>query len=169
MSPIEPPDSFALAACEGWLELGNPDEAAAEWARLSLPARRHPAALELHWHLLAHRQQWDEAVEVGDQLIACSPEDVDGWLHRAYAIRRSRTGGLQAAYDALHPASALFPENETVAYNLACYTNMLGRPDDGWEWLLRAVQLSKSPGRIKAMALLDPDLESLRPRITGLR
>lgn len=169
MPPLEPPDTILLSACEGWLELGNDEEAALEWDRLSPSARRHPAALELRWHLLARTANWEEAMAVGDQLVAIAPEICAGWLHRAYAVRRAASGGLPQAYETLLPAASLFPEDETVAYNLACYTVQLGRPDDGWEWFLRAIQISKNAARVKSMGLADPDLEPLRDRIRGMR
>ena len=169
MPPLEPPDNFVLAACEGWFELGNLREATAEWDRLSPRGRRHPAALELRWHLLAHQESWDEAVEAGDQLVACHPESCTGWLHRAYAVRRASRGGLAQAWDALRPAADLFPEQETVAYNLACYATQLGRTDEGWEWYLRAFQLSKNTEETRGRALIDPDLAPLYARIRQLR
>lgn len=168
LPPLEPPDTFTISACQGWLELENTEEAAAEWEQLSPAGRRHPAGVELRWHILARRCQWDEAVEAGDELVATMPESSAGWLHRAYAIRRAKTGGLQQAFDALHPAAALFPEEDTIAYNLSCYLTQLGRPDDGWEWFLRSVQISKEPDRVKKMALADPDLEPLHKRVREL-
>lgn len=169
MPEIEPPDTFALAACQGWLELGNPGEAEAEWNRLSARVRHHPAALALRWSLCAARARWDDAVEVGDELVACAPGSCVGWLHRAYAVRRASRGGLPAAWEALRPAADLFPDEETVAYNLACYATQLGRPDEGWEWLLRAIQIAKEAPRIRQMALADPDLAPLAARIALLR
>ncbi len=163
--PLEPSDSFAISACQGWLELGNSDEATAEWEHLSPAARRHPAGLEMKWMLLAHRCQWDEAVGVGDQLVVCAPDSCAGWLHRAYAIRRAKSGGLQQAFESLHPAAALFPEVDTIAYNLACYSTQLGKPDEGWEWYLRTLQIANEPARVKQVALNDPDLEPLYQRI----
>lgn len=160
---------MALSACEGWLELGNLPEAIAEWARLSLPAQKHPIALELRWHILARKENWAEALEVGDQLIALAPESCAGWLHRAYAARRAPGGGLRQAYDALLPAATLFPAVDTVAYNLACYTTQMGQLDDGWEWFLRSLQITQDPPRIKAMALADPDLAPLAERIREVR
>jgi hypothetical protein len=168
MPPLEPPDTFALAACEGWLELGNPAEAEAEWERLSHACRHHPAALEIRWHILARGERWIEAVAVGDELVACAPDSCAGWLHRAYAVRRASPTGLSDAWEVLRPAADLFPGEETVAYNLACYATQLGRDDEGWEWFLRALQISSDPARVRRMAVLDADLTPLLPRIQGL-
>lgn len=168
MQPIQPPDTMILAACEGWLELGNPAEAALEWEQLSRSAKDHPAALELRWHLLARSEQWADAVLVGDALVACAPESCAGWLHRAYAVRRAPDGGLAQAWEVLRPAADLFPTEETVAYNLSCYATQLARPDEGWEWFLRALQISSDPERLKRMGKRDEDLLPLRERIQAL-
>lgn len=168
MEPLNPPDTHHLSAVEGWLELGNPREAVAEWDRLSPMARHHPAALELRWQILACQQDWDTAVEVADELVTLAPDTPAGWLHRAYALRRASTGGLTQAWDALHPAADHFPEQDIIAYNLACYATQLGRLDEGWEWYLRALQISSDTRRVRRMALIDRDLEPLWDRIRGL-
>ena len=172
-APLDPPplaasDSHCLLAVEGWLELGNPREAAAEWEKLTPAGRHHPAALERRWQILAHTQSWDEAVEVAGSLITALPDVAAGWLHRAYALRRSPQGGLGAAWDALYPAAQRFPKEEVVAYNLACYATQLGRADEGWEWFLRALQITADSKAIRRMGLEDVDLKPLWPRIRGL-
>lgn len=165
MQPLEPPDNHHLAAAEGWLELGDPREAATEWNRLAPGARHHPAALELRWQILARLEHWPQAVLAADELVALEPESPAGWLHRAYALRRSPAGGLQQAWEALHPAADLFPEEPIVAYNLACYATQLGQLDDGWEWFLRALQIAPDTRAVRRMALADEDLKPLWDRI----
>lgn len=168
MQPLDAPDRHHLAAAEGWFELGNPEESALEWERLSPVGRRHPAALEVRWQLLARAGDWDGAAGVADQLVAGAPDVSVGWLHRAYALRRAREGGLERAWAALRPAAERFPEEDIIAYNLACYATQLGRPDEGWEWFLRAMQISGDPKRVRRMGLMDDDLAPLRDRIRGL-
>ncbi|MBX3748122.1 MAG: tetratricopeptide repeat protein [Verrucomicrobiae bacterium] len=169
MQALQPPDHHHLAAAEGWFELGNDFEAAAEWDRLSSTARQHPAALELRWHIAARRQDWEHALALAGELVARAPGLPVGWLHRAYAFRRTPQGGLQAAWDALLPAAQHFPEERLIAYNLACYAACLGRLDDAWEWFLRASQIAGDARTLRQLALKDPDLEPLWPRIRGLR
>lgn len=168
MHSLEPPDTHHLAAAEGWFELGNAVEALAELDQLTPPSRSHPVALEIRWQILAQRQAWEAAVEVAESLVHQAPESPSGWLHRAYAVRRSRSGGLPQAWSILHPAAELFPEHELIAYNLACYATQLGRPDEGWEWFLRATQISKDPPRMRRLALSDEDLRPLWDRIREL-
>ena len=162
---MEPPDSHFLSAAEGWLELGNPAEALGELDRLSAKGKVHPAALELRWQVHASKPDWDAAHLVAEQLVNRHPDVCAGWLHRSYALRRSTHGGLEKALESLRPAADLFPEEATVAYNLACYLTQLGKVDDGWEWFLRSIQISKDLAHMKSMALRDPDLEPLRDRV----
>lgn len=168
MQPLQPPDPHFLSAADGWLGLGNAREALSEWDRLSQEGRRHPAALEIRWRIFAHLADWDQALEVAENLVATAPEHCAGWLHRAYALRRASQGGLEQAWDALHPAADKFPEEDVIAYNLACYATQLGRPDEGWEWYLRAVQISGDGKRVQAMALRDDDLKPLWDRIRAM-
>ena len=169
MVTITPPDSHHFRAAQGWLELGLPREAIAEWDRLSAATRRLPSALDLRWRISAALADWDQGVALGEQLIALAPASADGWLRRSYALRRSAQGGLQSAWEALRPAADQFPEEETIAYNLACYATQLGRVDEGWEWFLRALVVSTNTANVRRLGLSDDDLRPLWERIKGLR
>ncbi len=162
---MEPPDCHFAAAAEGWLELNQPDEALVELDRLSDESRLHPRILELRWQILATLGRWAMAHRVAEELVRHHPEACAGWLHRSYALRRAPDGGLERALEALRPAAELFPEEVTVAYNLACYQTQLGRLDEGWEWFLRAVQIAKAAPGLRDMALGDADLEPLWDRV----
>ena len=86
-----------------------------------------------------------------------------------FALRRATGGGLQRAWEALRSAADQFPEEETIAYNLACYATQLGRLDEGWEWFLRALVVTSNSANLKRVGLEDGDLEPLWHRIRGLR
>lgn len=168
--PLEPPDSHLVRAAEGWVELGLPDEAEVELSRLAPGTAGHPQVLQAQWAIHAHRKEWGLAHTVAESLVQTVPEDVVGWIHRAYATRRMPGGGLQAAWDALRPASELFPDETIVPYNLACYACQLGKPDAARHWLGRAFSIAaKHQAResLKQMALADPDLVQLRGEITA--
>ena len=167
-SKLEPPDSIHLRAAIGWLELGNPSEAADEVARISHQVLGHPDVLEVRWQICAATKSWDAALPIGAQLVETAPDRVDGWIHRSYALRRSRDGNLEKAWEALLPAAKLFPEQPIVPYNLACYAAQLARPDEAWEWLQQAIRAGGGLGEIKRMALADRDLEPLWARISKL-
>src|SRR6266487_2080763 len=121
MVPLGPPDAHFLSAAFGWFELGNLPEAKAELERIAPALRQHPLVLEIRWLIHAQEKNWEEGLVVACALVEAAPERPSGWLHRAYALRRVKNGGLQAAWDALLPAFDKFPGEPTIAYNLACY------------------------------------------------
>jgi Flp pilus assembly protein TadD len=161
---LAPPDNLHFDAVQGWLMLGDPASAREELAQLSPAARLVPEVLELEWALHAETQSWREALEAAQRLIAVAPDRASGWIHRAYARRRVPGGGLDQAWADLRPAHDRFPRNYLIAFNLACYAAQMGRPDEAWDWLARAVGLGGRDG-VVPMALADRDLEPLWPRI----
>ena len=168
MSPLEPPDTHHVSAAIGWLELGNPAEAGEELARISGSALEHPDVLETRWAVCAAGRSWEAALDLAELLVVKSPERVTGWIHRAYALRRIKAGSLRRAWDALRPAFEKFPKETIIPYNLACYAAQMGRLDEAWEWLHKAMAAAESVNRIKQMALADPDLQPLLERIKAL-
>src|SRR5262249_26290660 len=103
-----------------------------------------------------------------EMLISVAPDRSSGWVHRAYALRRVKQGGLPLAWAALRPAFEKFPREEVIPYNLACYAAQFGRVDEAWEWLQKTIQAAPDASRIKERALADPDLQPLWDRIRGL-
>lgn len=170
MNPIEldPADRHVLSAVQGWLLLELPDEAAAEWPRLTPAGRVTPAALHLRWQTFAALRDWEQGLAAADELVARHADDPAGALFQAYALRRVAGGGLGRAWLVLHAAAEKFPAVDTIAYNLACYAAQLGRTDDAWEWYLRAIQLSGDHAGLTVVALADDDLQPLWPRIREL-
>ena len=168
MLKLEPPDTFHLSAAVGWLELGNPSEAADEIARIRDGYIDHPDVLEVRWSICSAGGSWDGALEVSERLVQVAPERSAGWVHRAYALRRSKGGGLQLAWDALRPAFEKFPKEPIIPYNLACYAAQFGRLDEAWEWLHKAMESGGDVSSIKAMALGDADLAALWDRVKTL-
>jgi tetratricopeptide (TPR) repeat protein len=168
MTEVPPPSKHYLSAALGWLELGNPFEAGEEIARISPEYLEHPDVLDLRWQICAAGRRWKPALEVADLLMQKAPENASAWLHRAYALRRVEGGGLAQAWDALFPAAERFPNEPVVPYNLACYAAQLGRLDEAWEWIHKAIKAAGNAEHIKTMALADPDLKPLWDRIREL-
>ncbi len=152
----------------GWLELGNPTEAGEELARIRTELLDHPDVLEVRWDVCAATHSWEAGLLVAEKLVEIAPDRASGWLHRAYALRRTSGGGLPAAWDVLLPVHQLFPKMPLVSYNLACYAAQLGRLDEAWDWLHKAMEAAGDVATIKSMALRDTDLEPLRERIQSL-
>jgi tetratricopeptide (TPR) repeat protein len=156
-----------LQAAQGWLGLGLPADALAELDGIPPGQQRHPAVLETRWMICAEQMNWDVAVTVAEDLIAQAPDDANGWLHRAYALRRSNKGGLAEARQALSPAVEKFPDEPVIPYNLSCYACQLQQLAEARIWLQRALKVGKK-AEIKGMALADADLEPLWDEIRKL-
>jgi tetratricopeptide (TPR) repeat protein len=168
IAKLQPPDTFHVSAAIGWLELNNASEAAEEIARISPQFLDHPDVLEVRWAACAMLRSWEAALEIAEKLVARHPDRDSGWVHRAYALRRIKGGGLKAAADALRPAVEKFPKVSTIPFNLACYAAQLGRLDEAWEWLQKAIKAAGSVDTIKRNALADADLEPLWERVRTL-
>lgn len=157
-----------LEAAEGWLMLGNPQEACAELEKIPEASKQHARVLDMRWQIAAAMRDWDRALDIATTLLKLNPEDPTGWIHRSYALRRSKAGGLQQAWDALAPAVAKFPRVSTIPYNIACYAAQLGKLSEAWDWLHRAVEVAEDVGAIKQMALADEDLRPIWERVRSL-
>lgn len=167
MKELEPPDSHHVSAVLGWLGLGLVEEARDEITKISLTNISHPAALDARWQVAAYEKNWDEALEIADLEVRVSPNNPGTWLHRAYALRRVRAGGLVAAWGVLSVAAKKFPEESVIAYNLACYACQMHDLDRAREWFFRAMRIGGKE-EIKKMALEDEDLKPLREEIEKL-
>ena len=89
-----------------------------------------------------------------------APDRVSGWIHKAISLRRASGGGFENAKALLLEAAKLFPEDDTVQYNLACYCAQLGQLDAAQEHLDKSYELGDAK-QIKLMALDDEDLKPL--------
>ncbi len=96
------------------------------------------------------RLSW--AVKSADRAASC--------VHKAYSLRRSSAGDLERAKAVLLEAAKLFPDDDTVQYNLACYCAQLGQLDAAKEYLGKSCELGDA-AQIKLRALDDEDLKPL--------
>ena len=165
MPALEPPDTHHLSAALGWLELGNPVEAGEELARISASSLEHPDVLEIRWAVCAASKSWEAGLRAAELSVLKAPDRVSSWIHRAYALRRVKDGGLLPAFKALRPALEKFPNEPIIPYNLACYLAQLGDVEDAWEWLQKSFQAAGDAKQMKSMALSDKDLQPLWERI----
>ena len=161
---LEPSDIHRLNAAHGWLGLNSPADARAELDAIAPAQQSHPAVLETRWMLCAHEENWDDALLVAELELNTRPENSSGWLHRAYALRRTDGGGLAPAWEALLPAAEKFPTEPVIAYNLACYACQLNQLETARSWLQSAVKIAGKED-IQKMALVDDDLKPLWPEI----
>jgi tetratricopeptide (TPR) repeat protein len=164
--PLEPPESYGVAAAVGWIELGLVKEALRELEALG-PHREHPDAQEVWWTLLAASRRWEEALRCAQSVVQSDPDRAGGWINVAYSLHE--LGRTQEAYDALAQVVEKFRGREhfVIPYNLACYQCRLGHPEEAWRWLRKAVERCDSR-TVKAMAADDPDLAPLREQLRDL-
>jgi predicted Zn-dependent protease len=155
---LEPPDSHHLSAAEGWLLLGNHREANDELKRITLQARFHPDVLLVRWEIYARDQHWEFAHTIAHGMVALTPDEPVGWINRSFALHQMKR--TQEAWRSLLPAARKFPNNPTVAYNLACYACQLGLLEESSKWLQKAIATGDAE-KIKTLARQDPDLEPL--------
>lgn len=160
MKPLDTPDIHHVRAAEGWLELGDETEALRELENISPPEKNHPVVLELRFQILAKKGEWDACRVIAGTITRQLPDFAGGWLHLAYATRRAKGGSEQAAFDILQPISAIFPDEPTIPYNLACYVCQLGDLPEARRWLKRAFAIGDKK-QMKLMALDDADLKPL--------
>jgi Flp pilus assembly protein TadD len=165
---FEHPDNLLFDAAMGWSMLGNVREAVNELRSLTPAGRDQREVLELLWGLHAELKEWAESLAVAERLVEIAPESTFGWIHRAYSLRRAPDGGLEKAWHVLRPAADLFPGDQTIPFNLACYATQMGRLDEAWTWLQRAMDAAGDVRIIKEMGLADEDLKPLWTRIHAL-
>ena len=165
MSALQTSDIHHLSAAEGWLELGNAREAQADLDCISDAAQGRLEVLAVRWGILAQFKSWEECVVVAERILELAPEEIFGWIHRSYALHELKR--TEAARDRLQPAFRLFPQDETIPYNLACYECQLGNLAAARDWFRRALKLHDRAD-LKAQALDDPDLKPLWSEIRKL-
>jgi tetratricopeptide (TPR) repeat protein len=165
VKPLEPPDSHYVLAAQGWLELGDHREAAAELEKIGKRCRTHPDVLELEWSISAAAKDWNACVDAAERQVKAAPKSPAGWIHRSFALHVLKR--TKEAADLLLPAARAFPKDWLVRYNLACYACQMGNHAEAWDWLQNAFELGDER-QIRLMALEDADLKDLRSRIKAM-
>ena len=159
------PDRHRLNAAEGWLDLGDHEEAEAELRQLSPGARETNDYFNLHWRLLVLRRQWSLALQTAQTQIEVAPDHPSGWINLSYCLHElDRT---TEARETLKKVVRKFNDLPVVPYNLACYECQLGDIEASKRWLLRAIRVGKRQ-EIIHMAQQDDDLRPLWPSLESL-
>lgn len=165
MQELDFSEYHRLNAAIGWLELGNPREAEAEFLALEPRHREHPDALEVQWRICASRKDWPQALEVAHKLQLSAPDNPAGWIDRSYTLHELKR--TREAWDLLLPAAQQFPKIGIIPYNLACYACQLGDLESARKCLEAAIQC-KGKDEVKKLALSDTDLLPLRDFVEAL-
>src|SRR5580765_5841699 len=108
VKPLAHPDSFHLRAARGWLELGNPLEANEELEKIAPALGMHPDVLEVRWQISAKAKQWEACIDLAERIIALTPDNPFGWIHRSFALHELKR--TQEAWDNLIRVIKKFPK-----------------------------------------------------------
>jgi tetratricopeptide (TPR) repeat protein len=159
---ISLPDRHYVNAAEGWLELGNPEEAKRELAQVAPHLRLHPDVLEMSWRIFARKRDWEGALNIAQAMTRLACERPDGWIYLSFSLHElSRT---REALEILLEIVERFPEVSAISYNIACYACQLGLLPEAEKWLHNAFSHGNSL-ELKLMAADDPDLKPLWPKL----
>jgi Flp pilus assembly protein TadD len=116
--------------------------------------------LNLRWLIYSHHEQWDACLDIATAIVKMTPDRVSGWVDKALSLRRANGGGVEKAKAVLLEAVKLFPGDDMIQYNLACYCAQLGQLNAAKEYLEKSYELGDAQ-QIKLMALDDEDLKPL--------
>ncbi len=164
MESLSVTETRCLEAAEGWLGLGNWQEAKAELDGISPKIREHPAVLCMRWNIHAAAKQWELAAVVARKLSQLVPDLPFGWIQLAHSLHAlDRT---EEARNVLLPVVARFPRQSFMRYKLACYACHLGHFQEARQWLETALDLGDSK-EVAKMALQDPELKPLWLSVAG--
>jgi hypothetical protein len=78
MDPLPWPDQNHLQAAEGWLELGNAQEANQELEQITPSLRAHPAVLDLRWKIYAEAKKWPACLDIATAITKLAPDAPTG-------------------------------------------------------------------------------------------
>ena len=160
LAQLQHPDPMHLEAAAGWIQLGDYNSANDELEKIRAEWRAHPDVLDLRWLIYSHHKQWDACLDIASAIVKIASDRVWGWVHKAYALRRATGGGIEKAKPVLLEAAKLFPDDDIIQYNLACYCAQLGQLNAAQEHLDKSYELGDAK-QIKLMALDDDDLKPL--------
>ena len=90
------------------------------------------------------------------------PKRLPGWLHQARCLYH--LGKVHEAYHLLVDVVELFPENQTIRYEIAVYAAERGLLQESVEWLRLAFK-NDTDGAYRLKALNDPKLSEVWDRI----
>lgn len=161
MTQLQPPDSHHLRAAEGWLGFQAFDAAAKELESIRPELRNHPQVLEVRWALAANAGRWNEALAISVSLTKLMPEKPEVWIYQGSAL--AELNRHDDAHVILLQGHQRFPQDEILAYDLACVCCALGREDEATEWIRQAI--AKVGDEIHKRAMEDPDLKRIHGRL----
>ncbi|MCF3650071.1 TPR end-of-group domain-containing protein [Synoicihabitans lomoniglobus] len=114
--------------------------------------------MRLRVELYHQSKQWRRLAMAGESLADLAPEEEQGWISWAYALRELER--VADAQDVLWRAEPAHGKTSAVLhYNLACYACLLGDLKEAKRRLAMAVKMDDE---FESSAWDDPDLAALR-------
>ena len=141
MQDLTPEERRHLDAADGWLGLGDLDEARAELDQISSTGQSHPDALHLRWNVSATAGAWVDCLDIALSLTRLAPDRHMGSLHVALSL--CNLDRFEDAIPVLEKAIERFGERPEFALTLAsCYAKRgdMARATQNME---RAVELAE--------------------------
>lgn len=151
-------DIHHLRAAEGWLQLGNCEEALAELDNIAPLYRAHPDVLALRWEIYRRAKKWDYALAVAEGLAEAAPNDPRGWIKLCQTLYFTKK--VQQAYDLATLKLRDFLSHWEFHYDIACYACLLGKRQEAEDFLKKAMELGDAK-QVTLLARADKDLEAL--------
>lgn len=155
-----------LEAADGWLGLGDWQEADKELDCLAPEMRDQPEVLHVRLRSFTASARWSQANAVAAQLLKLKVTDPSMWITFANLMREQ--GFFRAGRLTLSTAVDLFPKDPFIHFNSACMECLCGRLEQALERVREAIQLGPRKKVITA-ALQDADLRPIRAEILAMQ
>ncbi len=155
---LQAPDKHFVSAAQGWLDLGNTEEAELELNNVGYWSRVHPEVLMVRWKLVARMKKWERSLDVARTMIRTSDDRPSGWVCLAYSL--CHLDRNEEAHAKLEEAHYRFPKVSAIAYFLTRLSVKLERMEDATRWLSVWNELVESDDQRKS-ARRDPKLKAL--------
>lgn len=144
-----------LLAAEGYLELDMPQEALKELDGISKERKCELHPLRLRLRALIGLGDWAPCVTLAAAAARRFPEEGEFFLQWAYALHKSKPGGVREVIDA---APESLRRSGFLQYNLARFEAQDGNFEEARSYLREAFQLNP----VMALnARRDPDLKAV--------
>jgi len=145
-----------LVAAQGYSELGLPELALDELARIPGEEQHEPVVVEARLSVLMQARRFREALPHSQELCRLQPEKTAGFIHAAFCLHEM--GNTHGARELLLSGPAALKAEPTYHYNLACYEAALGNLDEARAHLDVSFAMDK---KLRDHARTDPDLRSI--------
>jgi len=159
------PHSRHLEYASGYLALGLLDEASDELEMIEGDDRMSADVMRLRVDLYTQAKEWDLLLAVAKALARIDPDDEQGWISWAFALRELER--VPEAQEVLLKAEPIHGQSSaTLHYNLACYACLLGNMEEAKSRLSTACMMDAEN---KTDALDDPDLKAMWDDIANMK